>query len=270
MIKKTFETLKKNPIILLWFAIPFVYTTVNTLLNRQGMLVGLSEMMNVPAEEWYTILPKILISMGIALVYQALWTFLLYPAISRYIYWTVDEKPRENWFARSLKGYWWRYFVLLLIYMAAAMAISVPFIIIMVIVVIATNTAGGMFIGYGAMIFIIMLVGIFFYIGTAAAYAEDKFNTAVGNLFRAGAKYFFRAVPIFLLMLIPTMVTLIAMAIYEVQTIPDIFIILSSAWGSIFLAFISVYFMHCYMDYKKSKEKMDITQAQEMDSMLTN
>ncbi|MEX1378404.1 MAG: hypothetical protein AB1Z23_13140 [Eubacteriales bacterium] len=253
MTKKTFETLKKNPIILLWFAIPFVCDAIITLLENAGSIYSSSRLysFSIFKSNYFSLIGSVIL-----IVALLTWLLLLYPAISRYIYWTVDEKPRENWFARSLKGYWWRLFAMQIIYAAFVFAISLPMIILLGIINLAFGGIKVFFIGYCARAILFFMAIIFYYIGIAAAYAEDQFGTAISNIFKAGKRYFLGSLPLLLRMIVPIIIMAAVIVINEMEKALNIFTIIIYIWGWLFNAFFSVYCMHCYVGYKKHMEKV--------------
>jgi len=256
MIKKTIKTLKDNPKILLLFAIPFLYTLVRMILIRSSILSDIRLTEFIQSQGLYSE-PNMYVTWGIGIIYYVGWGIFLYPPILYLIYESVDNKQSEDWYKRGLKGYWWRNLVLSLLFFAVIVAVMLPLFFVLSIVIGFTiafsNSLVIFYIVITVFAVIVLSITVFMHIGTAAVFAEKNFGKGLGNMFKVGFKYFFKVLPVAIVIMIPMGLVVGNMIANSVREVSDIVTITLSLWGVVTGAFVSTFCMHCYVNEKNKR-----------------
>jgi len=265
MIKKTIQTIKENPVILLILFIPFVYSVIDTLL--QSNIKFLPNPM-VWAESLNQ--PGVVFSSIFSFVYTIGFAIFLYPAIRRYIFLAVNDEPREKWYKKCFKDFWWRRIVLGFIVGILYMIILIPIIIIGAILTFAADFMISPAITYIVMGIIFLLLGTVDMIANAAIFAEDDFSKGLSNIFKAWKKTFSKLLPVVLISLIPTAITFAAVFASEGGELNNVISIVLSFFTVAVSIFTAVYSMHLYVDYKAKNPDPDFIepgQSEESDEV---
>lgn len=256
MIKKTFETLKKNPkIFLVFFAISVIFTVIvgGIMLLVMPEILSPAKMMMYDNTNFFSDYFTMMI-----LFYLA-FGFLVAPAVGNYVYEMCAGKLEKGWYKRGLERGWWKVVVLALI------MIGVVFGIVLVIGLLMVLTAMMDSMLAMILIFIIYFVFIVAYsnymiIAYTAIMAKDEFSDGLSNIFRIGNRYFFKLFGTAILAyLLPVIAGLIFSGIFitNIQNSSGltvgywVFSILSSLYSFVVGIFIVTYSMNQYLYQKE-------------------
>ena len=254
MLKKTFETLKKHPIIILLFALPLVYEFGESLLTSRGALVDgmFVKIINSFAEgNAFDTFAFLLWLLKAACVIG--WIFLLSPAFQYYVYEAAADKLSGGWYRRGVKRCWWRPFVFGLICGLCLMVVYVPVSYVAIIISMAAESTAVMIISFSIVAILAMVVSVFVYAGVAGIIAEEKFNDGLFNMFKVGGKYYFKILGVSLLFTIPVGISFIV-GYKNPDALTNAFALAINAVSVVCGAIVTVYTMHCYLDFKENEE----------------
>ena len=186
MIKDSFKTVFKHPIILIGFFIPALLIFLCYLPS----VLSLADMEDIisyafPIYYFFSMLLFFLVSM--------LLNFLILPVLYNYVYEAAQGDVAKGWFKRGLKRSWWKLFVTSLI---ATIPLYIFYFIAFfgaIVLIILEVTSVGVYIAIG----IFLLVLVLFWITTlsisyVSVVAEKDYGEGLKNIFRIGFKFFFK------------------------------------------------------------------------------
>ncbi len=213
MIKKTFSTLKENPLV-------FVVFFAATLLAGGALIALMYVMMpEIFKPDSYMqfdntrFLLSYLKMMGSMLLFYLLYGFLIMPALGNYVYEMCSGKLSKGWYLRSLKRGWWKVVVLWLILIGVMIAFG-TFMMIMT------------FLLSRVMVFlipfyyvIIIALDIYLLLAFTAIMAEDSFSVALSNTFTVGSRYFFKLLGTAVLFALPLLVVSLVLFSIDLSSI---------------------------------------------------
>lgn len=204
MYKKSFNTIKESPIILLWFALPVLLTFlavipmlsgINTLIQAES--TGISE------AHMITFMANYMVSFVLIMFISLLSTFLIMPPVLNRIYETCTGIRDGGWYKRGLKRSWWKIFVTQLI--VSAVTSMLGFVIVFAMFI--------PFVGILAYIAVILAISVTTIIAHTSVIAEDDFGTGLSNIFNIGFRYFFNQLGALALVNVPTFLMSIALGV---------------------------------------------------------
>lgn len=247
MIKKTIQTLKQNPIIIAVLFIPFVYNVINTVFFSDASFVS-------DPIAWFQSFdnPIVIVGLLFSILYYVGYTVFLYPVISRYIYLAADDLPRDKWYKKCFKGFWWRGIVLGLALGLMFMVAIIPIAVIYIIISAVTRSLVSFMIYLAVMVILLMIFSTVNYIATAAVFAEEYFSDGFSNIFKAWKKCFSKILPLALINVIPMIIMFVVLLASGKEQMDNTTTLLSSFFFIVFSIFAAVYSMHCYLAYKKT------------------
>jgi len=212
MIKKTFQTLKENPAIILGFALSMILACLSVL----PMIGSTNDMMEVimeaaqsgvePSPEFFTnsFMPGYLSSMALMLVLYIIVGFVILPPVLNRVYEACSDRKEDGWIKRGLKRSWWKIVVTAIIMTAA---LSVVFIVGMIVMFIPI-------IGQLAYMCAMFAASVFGIIAFTSTIAEDDFGKGLNNIFTVGKKYFFKLLGVMALVSIPIILISIVLTVF--------------------------------------------------------
>ena len=255
MIKKTFSTLKKNPIIILWFFIPSILSLIMLLLDKVGAISIVPFSLELFDGETQLSF-SIYLYWTLNVIFNLAWLFSLLPAMLYNIYEITDGKAGKGWYKRSLYDHWWRSFGIKLI--MAVFFLVVKFVLFIISKILSLfDWYSYVIIFIGGIIFIALAAAglAFFWMGTAAVFAEEHFDEGLKNIWKASLNNMFR---IFWFILF---ISIVAIPIYygvdklEKTSNVGLMVLVLSGIYAVLCGFMYTYFTHCYLDYKDHEEQ---------------
>jgi len=272
MIKSTFQTLKKNPKVILVFALLLILSiviTVGPMLLVMPELTSHTTMDDYDNLDFFTIYFKM---MGIMILGSLIIGIFVTPAIGNYVYEVCAGKLEKGWYKRGLKRGWWKVVVLTLIWIGVLIGVAVILAILVLLLQYIRHAVYLVFILY-------FVIGFTFYtymfISLTAIMAEDKFSVALVNIFKIGNRYFFRFLGTAIVVFIPTYVASFILSWFSVNSmlsmggnVPGYWIIYSiiCIYGVFAIAFISTYSMNQYLN-KKSLLDQEVVMSEKPETM---
>ena len=248
MIKRTFKTIKQNPIIVAILFIPFVYSTINTIFFAD-VRVAYNPMILMEQ----TSNPMVWVSILFNFLYMVGYSIFLYPAISRYIYLAASEMPREKWYQKCFKGFWWRGFVINIFVGIVTMVFLMPIAVGAALVYFNTYSVFWVILLGVVAALLLFVVTSFNFIAISAVFAEDDFSAGFSNMFKAWKKSFRKIIPLALIGFLPFIAIYVSMFGYGVEQLDNVMSIGLSFYMILVGIFTAVYSMHCYVDYKNKQ-----------------
>lgn len=210
MYKKTFNTIKKNPIILLGFALPILLSIAAVIPILSGITPLINDVMAAESAGTqvndmviFDFFSKYMLTFALIMLISGLSIFLIMPPILNKIYDACSGNNEPNWYARGLKRSWWKIFVTSIIMSTISSMLGFVVVLIMFIPI------AGMF----AYSVVILGLSVIVIIAHTSVIAEDDYGTGLSNIFSIGFKYFFKQLGAFALINIPTFVLSIAMSV---------------------------------------------------------
>jgi len=275
MFKKTFNTLKKNPVILLGFALPIILSLLAVLPMLFGVTGFMQDVMDASSRgadisdtEIISFMSKYLISFATLMLISLASIFLITPPVLNKIYEVCSGRSESGWYARGLKRSWWKIFVTTII--ISAVSSMLGFVIAIVLFI--------PFVGWLAYFAITISLSVFVILALTSVIAEDDFGNGLSNIFNVGFKYFFKQLGTVALVNLPIYLVTIAFTILgwvkiiNLSTMPSdgaaalelftsfmpilwIFVGAVSLYSIFSSSFAYVYSMHNYLDKKPPTNK---------------
>ncbi len=182
MIKDSFKTVFKFPLILAGFALPVLIFGLCYIPMAFGFLSN-------SANEYTPLVTAVLTYLLVFVAGLAI-QFLLLPVLYNYTYEASLGSVEKGWFARGLKRNWWKMFI-------AGLISAVPFYIVYFIFFILVFAASFSFPEPSPTVFaafgVIFAVFFFFWLGFlytcyVSVAAEERFEMGFKNIFKVGSK----------------------------------------------------------------------------------
>lgn len=193
MWKKTRQTIRANPAMLLGFTIPIIIGLVlmvpiykSIILAILGSSTSIKEIPGFP-DIIHTIVivaPILFVLLGVFVV----------PPLYRYVLEACTGTVAKGWVTRGIKKYWWKVIAETLFTYLILFAMST-----ILFLLFAIPTLG--FATYAVAVF---AWGVFCIISLTATIAEEKFLDSLPNMFFIGGRYYLRLLGTSLLILIPS------------------------------------------------------------------
>ena len=239
MIKKSFITLIKHPLIILAFMYNvllqvYEYVSANSIDRLSAQGASYAEMIG-------TVYRNIAILAVVSLLY----IFLLLPTLNNLVYEICTGKKTKGWLKRRFKRCTGRF---------AGYNIMTILLVAAYIVLLQSSWIAAL---------LLLPFLLFNYPLQSGLSAEDNFENGMTKGIRYGRKYYFKMLGIFGIALLTFMI------IFAVDYLPDFKIsltgdIITSVSQAFFVAFMTIYSMYCYLQVKdKMEEDTDETDDEE-------
>lgn len=217
MYKKSFQTIKNNPVILLGFALPIIFAVLAIIPMFSGISsfiqqVTLAEAagVDISEAEVFRFVGNYFLTFAIIMLVSLSSMFLIMPPVLNKIYDACSGNNEAGWYKRGLKRSWWKIFVTSIMLGAVTSMLSIVLVLVLFIPIA------------GVFVYIAIMLGIsvITIIAHTSVIAEDDYGTGLSNIFNIGFKYFFKQLGAFALVNIPTFLLSIAIGVITtLQTI---------------------------------------------------
>lgn len=259
MLGRTFRTLKKNPLLLVFvgamYLLPVILSMVSTTLALPDWNDPTAFADGMQDNFWITYFTVL----AIVTVIGLLMATLVMPPIWNYLYEVCAGKNTTGWYKRGLKRGWWRFVVLGLIYFGVALV----FMLIMTIFTMILGRAAWLiFISMIVMIVFGLAVSVYATIAPAAIMAEDEFGNGLRNIFSLGSRYFFKMFGTIVLVAIPSIIISIIQTGSQMRTLMNdtytgldmssywVTTIIAAVYGVFAYTYLYTYSMNSYLNEK--------------------
>ena len=241
MIKKTFSTLKKNPKIILLMLFPFLWRLIRIF--------------------WLDVISF--------LIFLVVWVVIIYPSAQYLVYEACINNVKKGWHKKGMQ-YWCRPLMLALIIGIAAFALT--FIWDTAIKLLFMHTDGKAMRILRSVLDRLYMICLFVFTacGNAAIFAEEKISNGFRNFLKAGRMHFMKLFAVVFVAALPYSARyVLSLTDFRWSSIPNMMLVVdvgSSLWLWIMVSFVSVFAMHCYLDYKDHEEiKWDLPYEENID-----
>ena len=251
MIKKTLDTIKSNPKVLLVFTAAILLMSFGVSFITLKFTGSALTPAALNYDQVLGLLSDFLVYLGILLVFALAATTLVWPALGNYIHEMCTGKLEKGWYLRGLKKSWWKVPLLALIIIAIT---AVAFIFLALIFAYVLRAA---LISLLLNLALTLTISVYSIIALTAVFVEDEFSYALGNVFSLGGSYFFKLLgvavlvylPFFLISLLFSYITnAIGIVIDNFSVMYFILQAVNIIYSAATTVFILTYSMHRYLD----------------------
>ncbi|MEX1376233.1 MAG: hypothetical protein AB1Z23_02055 [Eubacteriales bacterium] len=201
MIQTTFQTLKKQPEIILGVFIVFLVVVLAEIPLVTGMddvMIDFQRLESGQTDAAHDVVSYYAKISLISLFIGIFSGFFAIPTLMNRTYEACAGIAEPGWIGRGIKRCWWKPFVMGLLIGAGAMVVSLVSIILAIIPIL------GQLILFAVMISMV----VFAIISYTAVIAEPDLGSGLGGIFKIGSRYFFKLLGVVTVVIIVPMVLL--------------------------------------------------------------